>query len=282
MKTVCFIDGKRVTKSEAKISVFDNSLFYADGLFETFMAFEDNIIFLDDHLNRLQKGAELINLNIPVSEKKLAGWLYRANQAHPSPVKKIRLTITAGESAFWAGKQSRPRIIIIVTDYKQPTKPFRLTVSPYRIDRASPFRNVKTLSFVIEMTSRKHAYSAKFDDAILLSRDGYIAETTSANIFWVKKNRLYTPPLEAGCLEGMIRKHIIEIAKSNNIPIVTKRSRLSRLLVADEIFISSSLKLIIPVMSITADKVYCYKTGGLTNKLRILLFEYIKSGGTKN
>ena len=279
MKIVCFIDGKKVTKSEAKISVFDNSLFYADGLFETFMAFDDNIIFLNDHFNRLKKGAKLIDLKIPVSEKKLIEWLNRANKANPASTKKIRLTITAGESAFWAGKPSRPRVIIIVTDYKQPTKPFRLTVSPYRIDPASPFRNVKTLSFIIEMTSRKHAYSSKFDDAILISRDGYIAETTSANIFWVKKDTLYTPPLEAGCLEGMVRKHIIEIAKSNDIPIIEKISGLSTLLKADEIFVSSSLKLIIPVKSITADKVYRYKTGVLTNKLRSLLLEYINSGG---
>lgn len=279
MKIVCYIDGRKVTKSKAKISVFDNSLFYADGLFETFMAFGDNIIFLKDHLSRLKKGAELIDLKIPVSEKKLVTWLNRANAANTASIKKIRLTITAGETTFWAGKPSRPRVIIIVTDYKMPTSPFRLSVSPYRIDHASPFRNVKTLSFIIEMTSRKHAYSSKYDDAILLSRNGYIAETTSANIFWVKNGTLYTPPLEAGCLEGMIRKHIIAIAKSNNIPIVEKRSRLRTLLKADEIFVSSSLKLIIPVISITTDKTYRYKSGRLTRKLGNLLLEYINSGG---
>ncbi len=281
MKIVCSIDGKKITKSDAKISVFDNSLFYADGLFETFMAFGNNIIFMKDHLKRLQKGAKLISLKIPVSDKTLAKWLNQANQANPAPTKKIRLTITAGESSFWAGKPGRPRVIIIVTDYKIPTSPFRLIVSPYRIDHASPFRNVKTLSFIIEMTSRKQAYSSKYDDAILLARNGYIAETTSANIFWVKNGILYTPPLDAGCLEGMIRKHTIEIAKLNNIQVIEKRSRLSTLLKADEIFVSSSLKLIIPVSSINTNKAYCYKTGSVTNKLSELLLEYINSEGSK-
>ncbi|MCP4704661.1 MAG: aminotransferase class IV [candidate division Zixibacteria bacterium] len=279
MKIVNFIDGKKVPKSEARISIFDNSLFYADGLFETFMAFGDNIIFLKNHLKRLKKGAELINLNIPVSEKQLSNWLNKANQSNPAHIKKIRLTITAGESAFWAGKSGRPKVIIIVTDHKIPTTPFRLLVSPYRIDHASPFRNVKTLSFIIEMTSRKHAYSSKYDDAILLSRTGYVAETTSANIFWVKKGILYTPPLEAGCLDGMIRKHTIEIAKSNDISIVEKRSRLKTLLNADEVFVSSSLKLIIPVSTITTIKTYRYKTGVITKRLGNLLLKYINSGG---
>ena len=279
MKIVCSIDGKRVSKSHAKISVFDNSLFYADGLFETFMALDDNIVFLEDHLKRLQKGAELINLKIPVSDKTLAIWLNQTNQLNPSPTKKIRLTITAGESGFWAGKTGKPRVIIIVTDYHIPTHSFRLTVSPYRIDHASPFRNVKTLSFIIEMTSRKQAYSSKFDDSILLSRDGYVAETTSANIFWIKKGILHTPPLEAGCLEGMIRKHTIEIAKLHNIPIVEKRARLNTLLKADEIFVSSSLKLIIPVTYISTDKTYRYKIGPLSKRISKLLFEYINFGG---
>jgi len=279
MKIVTFIDGKKVAKSDAKISVFDNSLFYADGLFETFMAFGKNIIFLEDHLKRLKKGADLINLKIPVSDKILAKWLHLANMANPSPIKKLRLTITGGESSFWAGKSGRPRVIIIVTDYKLPTKPFRLSISPYRIDHASPFRNVKTLSFIIEMTSRKQAYSSKFDDSILLSRNGYVAETTSANIFWVKNGVLYTPPLAAGCLEGMIRKHTIEIAKLKYIPIIEKNSRLKTLLNADEVFVSSSLKLIIPVCSIRSDKTYCYKYGPITKRLKKLLFKYINSGG---
>ncbi|MCP4704423.1 MAG: aminotransferase class IV [candidate division Zixibacteria bacterium] len=243
------------------------------------MAFGNNIIFLKNHLKRLKKGAELINLNIPVSEKQLVSWLNKANRANPARIKKIRLTITAGESAFWAGKPGRSRVIIIVTDHKIPTTPFRLVVSPYRIDHASPFRNVKTLSFIIEMTSRKHAYSSKYDDAILMSRNGYIAETTSANIFWVKKGILYTPPLEAGCLEGMIRKHTIEIAKLNDIPIVEKKSRLKTLLNADEVFVSSSLKLIIPVRSITTIKTYRYNTGVMTRRLGNLLLKYINSGG---
>ena len=276
MRINCSINGKAVPNSRAKISVFDNSLFYADGLFETLMAIGGKPVFLDDHLRRLEKGADLIGIKLPVSIETISRWIVGANKKNEAPVKKIRVTVTAGDSTFWAGKKSAPRIIIIVTEYELPTKPFRLTVSPFRVDGRSPFRNVKTLSFIIEMTSRKQAYSEKYDDAILINRRDNVAETTSANLFWVKKGVLYTTPLTAGCLEGMTRKHIIDLAKKNDIPARIKNIKLDELLKSDEIFVTSSLKLILPVISIDTDKRYEYRSGPLTKRLKSLLIRYIQ------
>ena len=276
MRINCSINGKAVPNNRAKISVFDNSLFYADGLFETLMAIGDKPVFLDDHLHRLERGADLIGIKLPVSVNTISRWIKDANRKNRAPVKKIRVTVTAGDSAFWAGKKSAPRIIIIVTEYEIPIKPFRLTVSPFMVDGKSPFRNVKTLSFVIEMTSRKHAYSAKYDDGILINRRGNIAETTSANLFWVKKGVLYTTPLTAGCLDGMTRKHIIELANESEIPIRVKNIKLNELLKSDEIFVTSSLKLLLPVISIDTDRRYKYKSGSLTKRLKNLLIKYIQ------
>jgi branched-subunit amino acid aminotransferase/4-amino-4-deoxychorismate lyase len=271
MKINCSINGRAISPQNARISIFDNSLFYADGLFETLLAVNNRVVFLDEHLRRLEKGAKLIRLNLPVSTKVIADWIEREATRNQSPVKKIRLTITAGESAFWRGKKSKPKIIIIVTDYKIPTNPFSLTISPFRVDERLPFRNIKTLAFIIEMTSRKAAYMKGFDDAILLNRSGHVAEATSANLFWVKNNRLYTPPLSSGCLEGMTRRHVLKSAKRIGLKTIEKKARLEEVLKADEIFISSSLKLIVPIVKIKTDRIHKYKTGNLTLKLQGLL-----------
>lgn len=279
MRINCSINGKAVPKGQARISVFDNSLFYAEGLFETFLALGDRVVFLDDHLDRLERGANLINLKLPCSRESIKQWINSANRKNQSEIKKVRVTVTAGDSAFWAGKKTDSRIIVIVTEYELPTKPFRLTVSPFRVDQNSPFRNVKTLSFIIEMTSRKQAYSSKHDDGILLNRAGNIAETTSANIFWVKKEKLFTTPLSAGCLDGLTRRHILQLAHNNNIPAYEKNVKLKDILMADEIFVTSSIKLIIPVVSIKADRNYRYRIGPLTKHLKQLLWDHITSGG---
>ncbi len=275
MKITCSINGRAVAKNDAKISIFDNSLFYADGLFETLLALDENVIFLDDHLDRLEKGAELINLSLPVDRKTLTRWIKRTNQRNPARIKKVRLTVTAGDSGFWAGRPSKSRIAIIATEYHPPTKPFRLMIAPFRVDQDSPFRNVKTLSFIIEMTARKHAYRGKFDDAILINRAGYVAESTSANLFWIKKGVLCTSPLKSGCLEGMTRKHILELAQTGGIPTREKNIRLKDLLKSDEIFVSSSLKLIIPVTAITDRKTHRFPLGPVVKNLQQLLYQRI-------
>ena len=275
MKINCSIDGKSVSPDKANISIFDNSLFYADGLFETILAVEDRPIFLKEHLVRLEKGAEMIHLSLPVGISTVRHWVEREVKRNSAHVKKIRLTVTSGESGFWRGKPGRPRIIIIATDHVIPEGPFRLTISPFRVDDHLPFRNVKTLAFVIEMTLRKLAYMKRFDDAILLNRSGHVAEATSANLFWVKKRHLYTSPLSSGCLDGMTRRHILQIAQSNRIPVSEKNVPLSELLGADEIFITSSLKLIIPVTEIKSDRKHLFKSGETTAFLRDQLRSFV-------
>ena len=279
MRIKCTINGKVVPPPKARIPVFDNSLFYAEGLFETFLAIDDKVIFLDEHLDRLEKGADLIKIKLPVKRSTIKQWIETTNRSHESAIKKIRATITAGDSSFWAGKPSLPRIIIIVTDYEIPTKPWRIGVSPYKVDQSSPFRNVKTLSFIIEMTSRKLAYSEGLNDHILLNRMGNVAETTSANIFWVRNGKLFTPPLSAGCLDGMTRRHILQLAKADGLPASEENTTLRNLLKADEIFITSSIKLVIPVIHIKTDKIYRYPIGEITKRLRKLCWNYIKTGG---
>lgn len=275
MKINCSINGRAVVRDKAKISVFDNSLFYADGLFETFLAIGDKVIFLEDHLDRMEDGARLIGLDLPCSRNDIGRWIANTVKKNDARIKKVRATITAGDSAFWAGKKSKSRIIVIVTDYELLKKPFRLTIAPFRVDQDNPFRKIKTLSFIIEMTSRKRVYASRYDDGILLNRKGNVAETTSANIFWVKNGVLYTPPISAGCLEGMVRKHILKLAEKNGISAKIKDTNLANFLKADEIFVTSSIKLIVPVSAVTTERVYKYKTGPITKRLKKILWEHI-------
>lgn len=279
MKINCSIDGKVLPASKALVSIFDNALFYADGLFETFLAVNDRAIFLEDHLERFENGARLININIPVSRKKLSQWINDSIALNPAPVKKVRVTLTAGDSRFWSGRKQKPRLLIIVAEHRLPNKPFRLNVSPYVVDERSPFRRVKTLSFVLEMSSRKLAYIDGFDDAILLNHKGNVAETSSANIFWVENNELFTPPLSAGCLEGMTRRHILTLASDEGIRVREKNINLKNLLKSEEIFICSSIKLVLPVTHIFHDKIgYDFSAGELTARIQRLLRELIFQG----
>ncbi|MFZ5980125.1 MAG: aminotransferase class IV [Candidatus Zixiibacteriota bacterium] len=264
-KIVTFINGRKVKRSEAKISVFDNALLYAEGLFEAFLAVDDRLIFLESHLKRLYKGSRVLGLKIPVSKKQLVTWLLKAVQAHPDRIKKVRLTITSGDSPKWAGVQGRPQVIITASSHHMPEKPFKVLVSDYRLDQKSLFRRIKTLSYIIHAVSLRQARQKRCDDALLLNENGHIAEITSANIFWVSKGKIHTSPMTSGCLEGITRQVVIDEARKLNLKIYERNQTIDNLLKADEIFISSSLKLILGVSRVLYnDQNYAFSPGPIT------------------
>jgi len=269
VRTATTINGRLVSRRLAKISIFDNSLLYAEGLFETFLAVGEQAIFAEEHFDRLQRGAKTIGLDLPVSIDRLQTWVKRTLRAHRSPLKKLRLTVTSGESARWLGRSGRPQVILSAAPHQLPTKPFRLYVSDFKIDHRSIFRPVKTLSYAINAAALKQALEANCDDALLLNQLGNVAEVTSANVFWIDGDFVFTPPLTAGCLEGVTRRIVLREAKQLGIRIKEKRCPLSCLLEADEVFISSSLKLVVGVGMIHYDrKRHRLPTGPVTSTLQ--------------
>ncbi len=254
LKTVTSINGRLVKRGQDKISVFDNALLYAEGLFETFLAVDDRIIFESEHLRRLYKGAGVIGLHPPVDEDRLRQWMAKTLRSHPDRIKKLRLTVTSGESARWVGTPGEPQVILSVSPHEMPKQPFKLHVSKFRVDHKSVFRVIKTISYAIHAAALKQARAEGCDDALMLNEDNNVAEVTSANVYWVKRGRIYTPPIGSGCLEGVTRGIVITESKKLGLSIEEKNCTLRTLRNADEVFISSSLKLVVGVSLIVTDR----------------------------
>jgi len=268
LRTVTSIDGKLVTPSKATISVFDNSLLYAEGLFETFLAVDDRLIFLNEHLRRLRAGSKVINLSLPIPRSVLVQWLRMTARAHPDHIKKVRLTVTSGESARYTGIQGKPRVIISASPHQMPPRPFRLHVSAFGVDQQSVFRRIKTISYGIHAAALKKAQRVKCDDALMINEQGNVAEATSANIFWVKRGTVYTPPLSSGCLDGVTRRATLKQARKLGLKVKEADIKLSDLLKTDEIFLSSSLKFVAPVDTIiVGNRKYSFPEGYVAEKL---------------
>lgn len=268
LKTVTTINGKLARGGARQVSVFDNALLYAEGLFETFLAIGQRIVFLDEHLRRLYKGAGVIGLDIPVSRDRLALWMKKTVKAHPARIKKLRLTVTAGESARWVGVQGKPQVILSASPHELPDRPFRLHVSRFRVDQQSVFRRIKTVSYAIHAAALKQARRVGCDDALLLNEKEQIAEVTSANIYWAQNGRIHTPPIDSGCLEGVTRRVVLREAKRLGYNLTETNATLADLVKADEVFISSSLKLVVGVSHIKAGrKSHTFTSGPITESL---------------
>jgi branched-chain amino acid aminotransferase len=267
-KLVTSINGKIVRRGQDKISVFDNSLLYADGLFEACLAVDDYIVSLSDHLSRLYRGARVMGMKLPVSRRTMTAWVRETVKTHPDRVKKIRITVTAGESARWTGRHGPPQVIISAAPNVFPSQPYRLHLSEFRVDQDSIFRRIKTISYAIHAAALRQARAKKCDDALLINEKGQVAEASSANLYWAKKNRIYTPPLSSGCLDGITRRIVIRDGHRYAAKVVEKNGTLTDLIAADEVFITSSLKLVVPVISIKAGQhKYSFQPGPLTEEL---------------
>ncbi len=270
-QTVTSIDGRIVPLGEAKVSAFDNAVLYGEGLFETFLGIDDRPIFLKEHLQRLHAGAKVLGIKLPVSDKQLTDWMIAVLRTHPDHVKQLRLTVTAGESPRYTGRQGPPRIILGAAPHRIPTDPYKLHLSEYRVDQDSEFRRIKTISYAIHAAALKIAKKHKCDDALLLNEKEKVAEASSANIFWVNRKVVFTPPLSAGCLVGITRARVMNEATRLGMSVKERDCSLSELSRADEVFISSSLKLVIGVSAIRSSKAtFAYSAGPITAQLRSL------------
>lgn len=277
-RIITSIDGRFVPAQKACIPVIDNTFLYAEGLFETLLAVDDRLIFARRHLERLQSGASVIGLKLPVAVGTLKKWMITAARRHPARFKKIRLTITSGDSARWSGRPGKPRVVITVSDHELPRKPYRLQVSEFRVDQDSVFRRIKTVSYAIQAAAFRRALADGFDDALLLNESGRVAEVTSANIFWIRRNVLFTSPLSAGCLDGTTRKAIIVVAKKLGIRVIERSEPLKSVGASDEIFICSSLKLVSGVSEITdGKKLWRVQAGPVTARLQVHFLNMVEN-----
>ncbi len=266
--TLVYINDKKYDPKTASVSVFDYTLHCGIGLFESILAVDDRLILIDQHLDRMEAGLTRLGLdNLRYNRGKIIKTLTRAIKAHRSPVKKTKLFLTQGHSPMWPGSKPKPKTIIIVTDHKLEFRPQKLLISPITISTDNPLRGAKTLNYLTEWMSQTKAVAAGYDQGIIVNQRGHIAETGSANIFIVKNGKLYTPPLESGGLPGITRGEIMRLAQANKIVCREKKLTPTDLISADEVFTSSSFKIVWPVTQIKLDRVYRFKPGKISRAL---------------
>ena len=266
-KVVTSINGKLVTDAQAKISVFDNSLLYAEVLFETYMAIDDRIAFAKEHFERLLKGAGLLGIKIPVGGKQLLQWLTKTAAKHPARIKRLRLTITSGDSKVWRENPGQPRVICSAVAHQFDLSPQLLFVPDFRVDGDSSFNQIKTIAYGLRAAALRTAQKNGCEDALLLNHKDNVTELTSANIFWIKDGKIFTPPLSAGCLEGVTRRVLLQEGTKQIWGITEKNCTLDELSQADEAFSTSSVRLARPVGEIKSQTLNCkIKQGQVWNK----------------
>ena len=253
-----YFNGELVDKTKAYISVFDHGLLYGDGVFEGIRTYDGLVFCLKEHIDRLYRSADAIELKVPLTKAEMIEAVLRTLKANKLQDAYIRLVVTRGPGDLGLDprKCSKPTVFIIT--HKIALYPKELYRKGLEIITAKTRRNypqsldprIKSLNYLNNILAKIDAIKAGTEEAIMLTHDGYVAECTGDNIFIVKDRGLITPPVNIGALEGITRDAVIKLAKKMSIPFYEKLLRMEDVYAADEVFLTGTAAEIIPVVKI--------------------------------
>ncbi|HEY8689754.1 MAG TPA: aminotransferase class IV [Chitinophagaceae bacterium] len=246
--SIFFTYNDKIFKEGTSVITPDNrALRYGDGLFETIKTNNGIIQLRDCHFERLFSGIKMLQFEIPkyftadYLESKIAE-LCKKNK-HNS-FARVRLMVFRGNGGLYDA-ENFPNYIIQtwnIEDVKElNSNGLIIDVYPDAKKLCDKFANIKSNNFLPYVMAALHAKQLKVNDCILLNNHERICDTTIANIFIIKNNIIYTPPLSEGCVAGVIRRFLIEKFQPD-FKIIEKPISIEELQNADEVFLTNSIK----------------------------------------
>lgn len=267
-----YINGQILPQEDAKISVFDHGLLYGDGVFEGIRAYNGKIFTLDEHLDRLYDSAAVIALKIPITKAEMADAIKKTMEANNQTDSYIRLVVTrgVGKLGLDPNKCATPQVIIITDTIELYPKALYekgldvVTVATIRNHFSALDPKIKSLNYLNNILAKLESLQAGAGEALMLNKDGYVAECAGDNIFILKDNILLTPPASAGILIGITRNVVMELATKMGIQVKEYLMTRYDLYIADECFLTGTAAEIIPVVKIDGRIIGTGKPGKAT------------------
>ena len=281
-----YMAGRVCLPEEAKISVFDRGFLYGDSVYETIGTAYGRLFAASDHLDRLERSAMRIGLRVPPRadiERAIAETIEAAGNAES----RVRVILTRGSGKLDLDPAAvdDTQLVVIVFPLGAPTPEMYakgVAVAIVTITRNSPraidpavksgnyLNNVLALG---EARRRNGAY-----EAILCADDGCIAEGSTSNIFVVRGGQIWTPPAEVGILDGITRAKVLDLCRAHELPLVERRFSPDELRGADEAFITSATRGVLPVTLVDGKPVGAGVPGPVTRRLMGLYDELARRG----
>jgi branched-chain amino acid aminotransferase len=221
------------------------------GVFSTMRIVRGVPFAFERHWQRMKRDAATLLVPFPDQPESMRSGLVRliaANQAWDCAARTI---VARNRGGMWEGPTDRAFDLLAFTAARKDWgEGVNLAVQEQARHAASRFRGVKCLSWALNLVMLENAQARGYDEVLLLNERGEVSECTSANVFIARGGQVFTPPLASGCLPGVTRDILFEIGPGAGIPIREEALRLEDVLSADEVFITSTTRNLLPVLSI--------------------------------
>jgi len=234
-----------IIEDEITLSLNDRAFQYGDGLFETICIQSSSPRFLDDHLARLKKGAELLHLNLPVIlEKELGHCLHLLLQSNGMTDAMMKLMVWRKSSANQKGYHSptsNSEFLILCKPGSFTSSIIKKVSFATSIQfHHSPLSGIKTLNALPYIMASHEKQKRKLDELVVLNHEGFVCECTSSNIFGITNETFYTPPVSSGCLEGVTRLALLRHLTNKGISVKEAHITPKELVDMDAVFCTNS------------------------------------------
>ncbi|MEM8520656.1 aminotransferase class IV [Flavobacterium sp. PL12] len=245
-----------IVSEDANILTQNRAFLYGDGVFETVKVLNNKVLFLEDHYFRLMSSMRVVRMEIPMNftmeylEEQILSTVNENSIAHSS---RARITVYRNDGGYYLPKINTVSFIISAVGLEKQLYSFDKT--NYEVDLYKDFyitkqllSSIKTTNKIINITGSIFADENGLDNCILLNDSKNVVEALQGNLFMVLGDKLITPPVSEGCLNGVMRKQILSLAnKIANLEVIEEVISPFDLQKADELFITNVIKGIQPI-----------------------------------
>ena len=245
-----------IQDSDLQLTVSNRSFLYGDGIFETLKIVNNKILFFEDHYFRLMASMRIVRMEIPMTFTmeyleeqilKLVGILDIKDSA------RVRFTVFRNEGGFYLPNDNSISFVIQAAKlenirYKIPKIQFEVDLYKDFIVPRQLLSTLKTANKITHVTASIFAKENQLDSSLLINETKNVIEAANANLFMLMENKLITPPISEGCLNGIMRKQIISLAKQiDSVEVIEAAISPFDLQKADELFITNVIVGIQPI-----------------------------------
>lgn len=235
------LNGDLVNKEQFEIDISNRSFQYGDGLFETIIAKDGDIRLLPYHVERLVNGLNALHINHNFTTTNIEGYIQQLLSKNKLSNARIKLQVWRSDGGLYTPSNNVVKFLIIALPHELNQKKIdrctfseQITISYNSI---SKYKTCNSLPYILAALERD---SKNLDEIIILNNEGHIAECSSSNIFWYKEGVYYTPSIQTGCIEGVMRKHVLSIAKKHQLIIKEGKYNKEDLLSAESAFTTNA------------------------------------------
>ena len=255
-----YLNDQFVEDDQARVSVFDRGFLFGDGVFETIRVYDSHLLFLNRHLQRLHQSCECLGLSLPAPQPNWGALLKELIERNNLNHSMIRITLSRGVGGLGLDSlvSSNSTVVIFPRPIPQLSEDQKkhgvsLTILKTRKQPSCALPSqAKSLNYLNNILAKQEARTAQTFDGLLLNTEGFLAEATTSNFFFVKDKRLHTPSLQCGILPGITREIVLELARKEGIGLQEGAFRSEDLRDVDEAFLTNTGFGVLPVNTIEA------------------------------